>query len=635
MFQVSSRRRAASVALVLLLFVVSATLCAGESPAAYQGKPGSGIAAVSLALREKNLVPGAEATAVLTLVHEEGWHSYGADPGSAGLPTQVTWTLPSGFEAGPIEWPAPKVFVDRGVSSTGHDGRLELPVRIRVPADLAPGGSATIAATVSWLACRESCVPGKAELSLELPVRADTAQEQAGGLARLLLMLALAFAGGLVLNLMPCVLPVLGLKVHGLMLQAGMTRRETLRSALAYTLGILLSFWALAGLLALLSSGGRALGWGFQYQSPAFVAGMAVFLFIFALNMLGVFELGAGLASGAANLEQGEAARLAKGKRDLRSLLSGFLATLAATPCSAPFMGTAMGFALSTDPMSSFLVFGAMGLGLASPVVLLGAFPGLVRRIPKAARWTESLRQLLGFALLATVLWLLSVLGRGPGATGAASPLMPTLLAMLGAGLGAWVLGRWGGFESPRRRKVAAGTGAVLLFALALGYAVLATGPDKGATAVSPNASEVETPGAFGLDLAADGAGEGEKTESGSIAWRAFSPESLAAARAGGKAVFIDFTADWCLTCKANEAAVLDRPKTAELFARTGVVALRADWTRADPAITGALAGYGRSSVPLYVVYRPGSDEPLLLPEILTFGALEKALDPARGATSP
>ena len=560
-----------------------------------------------LAFDIEGLRPGSNFEAILTLTHEAGWHSYGIDSGSTGLPTTITWTLPPGLEAGAIRWPPPKRFADRGVTSTGYDGRLELRIPMRASKDLVPGSTFQVSARVSWLVCKEACIPGEASFDFSLPVL-PAATFDAG---RLALMLLFALLGGLVLNLMPCVLPVLSLKVQGLVVQSGRPKREIARNAFAYTLGILLSFWALAALLSLLAAGGRRLGWGFQFQEPGFVAGMAVFLFVFGLNMLGVFEIGAGLSGKAASLDRGEGS--------LRSLLSGFLATLTATPCSAPFMGTALGFALAADPLSSFLVFSALGLGLAAPVLLLAAFPHLLRGLPKAGRWTESLRQALGFALLATVLWLLSLLG----GAGAGKALVPVLAALLLAALASWLLGRWGGFEAPTRRRRLVLALALGLIAFALGSAVYLASKAGGEGRALDSAA-----GATGGGLPVGSSPAKDAAPAGGPLWEVFSAETLTSLRAENLPVLIDFTADWCLTCKANELAVLDRPRTGELFAKAGLRLLKADWTRADPVITAALEGYGRRSVPLYVLYLPGAAKPLLLPEVLSYSSLEGALAP-------
>ncbi|MCX7024754.1 MAG: protein-disulfide reductase DsbD family protein [Spirochaetes bacterium] len=544
--------------------------------------------------------PGSSFTAILALSHGPGWHTYGENPGDVGLSTSVEWRLPEGITAGTIRWPEPETIMDRGLASSGYSGRVELRIPMRASKDIAADNGLEIGATVRWLACKEVCVPGEAEFSFVIPVFTDGGS--VSSLGGLLVALLGAFAGGLILNLMPCVLPVLSLKIHGFILQAGATRGQSLGNGLAYALGVLLSFQVAAGILLAFGAGGRLIGWGFQFQEPGFIAGMAMFFFAFALNMLGVFEVGTGVSGFAAGLERGEGR--------LRSFISGILATLVATPCTAPFMGTAIGFALSADAPTAFLVFGAMGLGMASPIVALSAFPGLASRLPKAGRWTETLKQALGFALLGTVVWLLSLLLSVAGPRS----LVPVLAALLGAGAAGWILGRWSNLDRTKPVRIAARSIALVLFAACLLLAVsaasgsAATGDLAQAVIDDPRGTEPGLDVRRGLD------------------WEAFSPELLAEIIFAREPAFVDFTADWCLTCRANEAAVLDQGRIAEEFERRGVRTLRADWTRQDPVIARVLAGYGRRSVPFYVLYAPGAANPKILPEILTMPIMLDAL---------
>lgn len=551
--------------------------------------------AASLAFDVSEISPGSASTATLSLEHEPGWHTYGPDPGEAGLSTTIEWNLPQGLSAGPIRWPAAKEFDDRGVKSRGFDGTALLRVEIQADKSIRPGTMVSIGAKASWLACKESCIPGEASFEYSIP--AGKAKPFSSGAFRLILSILGAFLGGIILNLMPCVLPVLSLKLHGLILQASEPRKAALRNGLAYALGVLLSFWIIAGILVALKAGGRAIGWGFQFQDPRFVSLMAAFFMAFALNMLGVFEIGAGAAS--------LAGRPIRAEGLLRAFASGVLATAAATPCTAPFMGAAIGYALSASPIATLLVFSALGLGLASPIVILSAFPSLASRLPKAGRWTETLRQALGFVLLGTIVWLLSVLGSLAGSRA----LVAAVAALLGTSLAAWVWGRWGGYDSTRGVRTIARAFAIIVFALSIALVLFPS-----STAGSRKA---EFEAALGTR---EGASENR------LPWQAFDPALLARLRSEGKPVFIDFTADWCLSCKANEIAVLDRPAVIEEFAKRGVIPLKADWTRSDPAITAALASYGRASVPLYVFYLPGRESPLILPEILTTAIVMKAL---------
>jgi len=579
--------------LIRLLILLALSLFALQAHGQEILAPGQQKAPVtaSLAFDVSNISPGESFTAIITLAHENGWHTYGADPGDSGLPTSIEWNLPPGLSAGQIIWPATQEFDDRGIKTRGYAGILELKVRLRADKNLLPDTTLTVGATVNWLACKTSCVPGQATFAYRLPV---TESSPGSRTAALLLAIFGAFLGGLILNLMPCVLPVLSLKLHSLILQSGSSRKTSIRNALAYTLGVLVSFWILAGTLLVFKAGGNAAGWGFQFQNPRFVAIMAIFFMAFALNMLGVFEIG----SGAAKLTSKS---IPKGALP-RAFVSGILATAAATPCTTPFMGAAVGYALSSSPATAFIVFSSLALGLSSPIIVLSAFPSLASRLPKAGRWMETLRHILGFFLLATVLWLISVLS----SLANARAIFASLAGLLGTGIAAWAWGRWNGIEFSSRARIIARVASVTIFASSIALALLPM-------------TETGTTGAMGT----------RESKSG-LHWQAYDAVLLAELRSKNIPVFVDFTADWCLSCKANEFAVLDRAAVVEEFAKRGVVALKADWTRSDPAITEALASYGRSSVPLYLLFIPGREKPLILPEILTIPAMLKALEEIR-----
>ncbi len=401
----------------------------------------------------------------------------------------------------------------------------------------------------------------------------------------LLLALGLAFLGGLLLNLMPCVLPVLGIKVLGFVEQGGTDPAAARRHGAAYGLGVLVCFWLLAGALLLLRAAGQQLGWGFQLQSPHFVALMALLFFFLGLLFLGVVEVGGGLTRLAA---------LGRRAGYRNSFLTGLLAVVVATPCTAPFMGAALGFALARPPVHGLAVFTGLGIGMALPYVALSASPALLRRLPRPGPWMESLKQLLAFPLFATVVWLLWVFGRQTGVDGVSL----LLLALTLLGLAAWILGRW---SVPAR----AGSGrAVARVAAALVVLVAAASAWAGTRKVSD---------APGLRLGAE--------------WQRFSPARVAALRSQDRPVFVDFTAAWCLTCQVNERVVLADAAVREAFRRHDVALLKADWTMQDPEITAALRSFGRSGVPLYVLYSPEPGvRPRILPELLSAGIVLEAL---------
>jgi thiol:disulfide interchange protein DsbD len=402
----------------------------------------------------------------------------------------------------------------------------------------------------------------------------------------LLLSIGLAFLGGLLLNLMPCVFPVLALKVLGFA-KPGADRRRVIAQGWAYTVGVVLSFVALAGLLLALRAAGDQLGWGFQLQSPVFVAGLSVLFALIGLNLLGVFEVG--------RLLPGNLASLRARHPVVDHGLTGVLAVAVASPCTAPFMGAALGAALTQPAPAALSVFAALGAGMAAPYLAASLWPGLGRWLPRPGRWMATFRTALAFPMFATVVWLLWVLGQQIGIDGAAA-LLGLILAVAFA---AWVFTatRGGGLGGTAFRAGA----AALLVAAAVG-----TWPALHAETGAPVAA-ASTPAAQG-------------------GWQPWSPSALAEARAAGRPVFVDFTAAWCVTCQFNKRATLGDAEVLTAFRDREVVLMRADWTRRDPAITEALRGLGRSGVPVYAPYAPGAAEPQLLSEILSVAEIRTAL---------
>ena len=392
--------------------------------------------------------------------------------------------------------------------------------------------------------------------------------------------LLLAFVGGLILNLMPCVFPVLGIKILGFVNQSGNDRKKITAHGLVFALGVLVSFWALAGVLLVLRAGGSQLGWGFQLQSPAFVFGMAVFMLIFALNLSGLFEVGLSATGAGANLQMKEGFG--------GSFFTGALATLVATPCSAPFLAPALGAALSLSAFESILIFTAIAIGLALPYLLLSIFPQAIKLLPRPGAWMETFKQFMAFPLYATVGWLLWVLaGQTKDDDNA---LLLIAFGFVIVAMAAWAYGRFGQAHGKPSRQLA---GRVLAAALLAGG--LYTGWPK-------TAGATPTDGSY------------------QVAWEKWSPEAIAAAQAAGKFVYVDFTARWCATCQTNKAAVFhDNAVLAELKQKN-VVLLRGDWTNRDPKITAELARWNRSAVPFNLIYAPGKKDPVVLPELLTPG---------------
>jgi thiol:disulfide interchange protein len=424
-------------------------------------------------------------------------------------------------------------------------------------------------------------------IEVEAPIQAGPGAQ---AFRSLLISIIFSFIGGMILNLMPCVFPVLSLKVLGFVEQVGGDRSESFKHGLIFTWGVLASFWTLAAALISFRAGGRQLGWGFQLQSPFFVMALSGLFFLIGLNLLGVFEVGTSLtqAGGALRGRQGWAS----------SFLSGILATVVATPCTAPFMGSALGFALTQPPAGALAIFTSLGLGMSSPYLVLSGFPSLLAFVPRPGAWMETFKQAMGFLLLATVLWLLWVLGNQTGAAG----VIIVLRSLWMFGVAAWIWGRWGNFLQSRGKRILSAHMSLALVIAGSAWAFSA--------------------------LSAAPASHGETMSVGEMSWEPYSPERVAELRRAGKPVFIDFSASWCLTCQVNERVALNQPAVAKKFKELDVTLLKGDWTSRDEKITQALQSYGRSGVPCYVLYgRDPNAPPTVLPEILTPGIVLKALE--------
>ncbi len=407
-----------------------------------------------------------------------------------------------------------------------------------------------------------------------------------------IMILLFAFIGGMILNLMPCVLPVLSLKIMGFVQTAHNEHSQAWKHGVVFTFGVLASFWVLAGILLVLRAGGEQLGWGFQLQSPIFIIVLTAFLFLFGLSMFGVFEIGTSLTTieGKTGNKEGW----------LGSFISGVTATVVATPCTAPFMGSALGFALTQPAWASLLVFTFLGLGMATPYVLLASIPSLLKFVPKPGRWMESMKQFMGFLLLSTVLWLLWVLAQQTGAM----MVIIVLAGLLVLSVAGWIYGRWGNLAMPPKTRLISTTLALILLVISLFFTI----DSIDLFAAPANSSSVET--------SMDG-----------IPWEQFDAQKLADYRAEGQAVFLDFTAAWCLSCQVNDRITFHSDNVIKAFRESGIKAIKVDWTNRDEKVTRALASFGRNSVPLYVYYPTGKDsKPQLLPELITPGIVLDAL---------
>ncbi len=689
-------------------------------PALADGAVASPHAITSLVAETSGAAPGSTLWVAVVQTLDKGWHTYWRNPGDAGEPTTVRWTLPQGWRAGEIAWPRPHRLPVGPIMNYGYEGKVILPVPLEVPLSAKPGDQAKLSAAVDYLVCAEVCVPGSATVALSVPVVAGapapdpvggpqiaaalanapkpsglTARfqaagskltlevigaplagapdrdayfypygetlidhgkpeavdrgrrgltlamtaggafakgaapttaagvlaldgksyevtatpgpppEGAGGLgppaaeagvaAGLALALGGAFLGGLILNLMPCVFPILSMKAAALAGHAGETARARAQ-ALAFLGGVVVSFLGLALALEAARAAGAAVGWGFQLQSPAAVALLGLVMLAAALNLSGLFEVGTsaqGLGSGLAS--RGDLAG---------SAFTGVLAVVVAAPCTAPFMGPALGFALTQPTPLALAVFLALGLGFAAPFTLLSLSPALIRVLPRPGPWMDLLRKALAFPMYGAAAWLAWVLAQQAGSAG----LARMLAAAVVLGFAAWLfgLGQRRATLGRDARAIGLEGGAAIALAAAVGLVAVGGGPaDNGAAraATAPASGEIPS--------------------------QPWSPDRLAALRASHTPVLVNFTAAWCVTCQVNERVVLSTDEVAQAFKHTGAVYLVADWTRRDGAIAKALSDEGRIGVPLYLVYGADGGPPKVLPQLLTPSLVAQALDHA------
>ena len=648
-----------------------------------------------LVAEDRAVAPGGSITIALEERIAPEWHTYWKNPGDAGAPTIIEWTLPPGWTAEAIQWPRPKRVPVGPLMDYGYEGKLWLLSKINAPADAKVGETVTIKAAASWLVCKNICIPEERSLSITVPVgpsapdpavakdfadarallpapspwkisyahgqtldlyvaapslvaarpkSADFFPARAGliknpapqlvGYAKdglvlrltpgnkiaapvegllvltstdgsvqaldvsaqpgtvpaaefvapaaaegdLTLWLAILFAllGGLILNVMPCVLPILAMKALALAQHGTEGRRESF----SYAIGAIVSFAALGAALLILRAGGEAIGWGFQLQSPVAVAGFALLVFAVGLNLSGLFEVG--------SITTGEGLTRKSGVAG--AFFTGVLAVAVAAPCTAPFMAAALGFALAQSAAAALAIFVALGVGFALPFILLGIWPRALSFLPKPGPWMLRLKQFLAFPMYMAAAWLVWVLAQQAGPRGVAI----ISAAMIFVALAAWL---WSSTRelSARGRMIGA-----IVAALVLIGALWGVGQLQGATPAA--ATEVA---------------RGE----------AYSAAKLAAYRAQGRPVFLDATAAWCITCLVNEEAVLSKAPVQSAFAAKNVVYMVADWTNRNPEITALLKEHDRSGVPLYLYYAPGSGKPQILPQILTDNIVLSALN--------
>jgi thiol:disulfide interchange protein len=573
--------------------------------------------------------PGLPAKISALVTIEHGWHVNSHKPSFDYLiPTVLDLELPQGWPQETVQYPAAKMktFSFEPHPLAVYDGDVVLQAAVQLPKGVARG-TYPIRATLRYQACNDSqCLPpvtSKAEIQLKVEpggqprktagfvpdaggetggdgpaAAAETAPPAPGKpLASLATTLLLALLGGLILNAMPCVLPVLSLKIFGLVRSAGHGRAEVVRGTLATSAGILASFLALGLAAIAFRAAGSAVGWGVQFQHPGFVAFLAVVVVLFCLNLWGLFEiplpqalarLGGIGAGGSGAPREGIAGHF----------FSGLFATLMATPCSAPFLGTAVSFALAQTAPVVMAVFTALGLGMALPYLLVAAVPGVARFLPRPGAWMDTVRGVMGFLLAGAAVWLFYVLSSQV----APEQLAAIQLGLLGIALFTWIQHR---VAAGRAFRGMAGAGVVAAIAITLFSAM---GGSRGA-ATSLTASK----------------------PAGLIPWVEFDRARAESLARGGQLVFVDVTADWCFTCKVNERLILDTPEVARAFAEHDVVPMKADWTNRDDRIGAFLAEHGRYGIPFYLLYRPGQ-APHVFGELPSKDGLVSTVREAAGA---
>jgi thiol:disulfide interchange protein/DsbC/DsbD-like thiol-disulfide interchange protein len=718
--------RHCKLARVMALFLAAMTW----GSAAMAVETGRRHVAVDVLAEKSAVEPGKTLTLAVRERIDPGWHTYWINPGDSGEPTSIEWSFQGGLAAGSILWPIPHVIMVGPLAEYGYDDEILLLTEIKVPEKI-EGDSATLAAKVSYLVCKDICIPEESRVQITLPVErggsaapsafaeqiakaraalpqplpgsaaysANRAKEAlrltasaepslfagvkearfyplswgsisnpapqpmaisggqltldmkqgdtketpeklegllvltksggdriayvtsatrgpdsaaaggllnhtggstvggdalrsasaAGGGSGLGLAVLFAFLGGAILNLMPCVFPVLALKALAFAKKADGGHWQ---QGVAYLLGVLASFVVLAALILIFRESSSALGWGFQFQSPAFVLALAILFFVMGLSLSGVVTLGAGLMS------IGDS--LSRKPGNAGYFFTGVLAAIAATPCTAPFMGAAIGYAVTQPSYILAAVMLALGLGFAAPVLILSISPALQHVLPKPGAWMETLKQVLAFPLYATAAWLVWVLSIQAGSDG----VMAAALAIVGVGFAAWLA-----------HKTAYAPFPVKMIAPILGVVTFAVTLSMAETAESVNAV----------------AG----SEKSVLAEEPFTQSRLDALKAEGRPVFVNLTAAWCITCKVNERVALKSPTVAQAFQSGGVAYLKGDWTRANPEITELLRRFGRAGVPLYLFYPGSGQEPRVLPQILTAGLVLDEIKAKPSIASP
>jgi thiol:disulfide interchange protein len=708
------------------MIVILAAWLGLAAPAALAAPVKTSHVEAELIAQTRTAVPGQVFNVALRERIIPGWHTYWRNPGDAGEPTTIAWTLPAGWSSSEIVWPEPERFLSGPLMNYVFSNEVLLPVAIQVPADAKPGKQ-HLDAAIDWLVCKDVCVPEHVKLSIPvivsaagvspqpdpvngaaiaaaiaeapkpnpaakasfayvakgeqvkltitgaalkgqdtskayfypydgtvidhvkpqtvsragagivltlpagfsfthnkapaklsgvlafapghafeitaLPAKAGKRGELGmagaagddGGFGGLPGALAFAFIGGLILNLMPCVFPVLSIKAVALARHFEHPGKAAMEGVV-YTVGCVLTFVVLAGLIILARSAGHAAGWGDQLQSPVTVAVLALLMLAIGLNLSGVFEIGLSV--------QGAGQGLASQGGLVGAFFTGVLAVVVAAPCTAPFMAGAIGWAFNQPPAAALSVFVALGLGLAAPFLLVSLVPSLFKRLPKPGAWMEGLKKFFAFPMYGSAAWLAWVFVQQAGANG----LALLFAAAVVVAFAVWLFGVSQRASKPLLPRLGA------LAGIALAIPLVVTGAAMTAQAATASGGPSPVTG---------------------IASENWSPAKVDSLRAAGRPVFVDFTAAWCVTCQVNERTALATGGVADAFKRTNAAYLRADWTNRNAEIADTLKAQGRAGVPLYLVYDANGGEPQVLPQILTEGGVVEALNTAAGGAKP
>ena len=659
------------------------------------------------------VAPGATVLAGVQLKMEPGWHTYWKNPGAAGEVTDIKWQLPAGVTAGPIQWPLPQKLPPADITTYGYEDEVTLLVPLTIDKSVS-AGPLHLAAKVSWLECKESCIPASTQVQAVLNVGSETKpsaaapllqawqakvpatggtfsvqawwEKPANGDTRILdlewagatngadffpaaadnyevqgateslaapagaihlrklvkkfsgdwpqeisgvfasadgaheatvsigqapapagatiatpqiseplwRMLIYAFIGGLILNIMPCVLPVIALKILGFVNEAQSKPRHVRMLGLVYALGVLVSFLTLAAVVIGVKAAGHKAGWGMQFGNPVFLVCLVALVMLVAMNLFGIFEvtLGGRALDGASQLSSKHGA--------VGAFFNGVLATALATPCTAPFLSIALGFAFAQSAGIILLVFAAVAAGLASPYVLLSWNPAWLKFLPKPGAWMEKFKMAMAFPMLLTVVWLFNL---AAGSYGDRTLWLGVFLVMLA--FAAWIFGEF--VQRGRKHKIVAVATVLVLLVGSYAFALEGQLRWREPVVAAQNQNIVH--------------------DSGGIAWQPWSPEALMQARATGRPVLVDFTADWCLTCQVNKRTSIEVPSVREKLKDLNAITLLADYTHFPDAITSELNHFQRAGVPLVLVYpKSPAEQPIVLPEVLTPGIVLSAL---------